>query len=240
MFWLARLIKLERPMPPTPTAAMFNVSLGGVNPRPRTLLGTMVNAAPPAATLVRNVRREIAFFLVIDIPPCRDCCVPATIQVSGETLSASYPAGAFDEQQTLGVDASVEVCCLDLAAPLDLDEQTVITGFGKTIGEGNLSWQGGVMHSGHRTHRGVAAVLLPFQEHQRSHGHGACRVHVRKNGQITLDDDQMPSHAHVRFEVRGGLAVFVEDAKVQKDRPLRVQRLTTKIPLPTAAIGQCC
>src|SRR5260370_3631783 len=69
MFWLARLIRLLRPMPPTPTAAMFNVSLGGVNPRPRTCLGTMAQAAPPAATSVRKVRREISFFLVISSSP---------------------------------------------------------------------------------------------------------------------------------------------------------------------------
>src|SRR2546425_5468905 len=69
MFWLARLIRLLRPMPPTPTPAMFNVSLGGVNPRPRTCLGTMAHAAPPAATLVRKVRREISFFLLMIISP---------------------------------------------------------------------------------------------------------------------------------------------------------------------------
>src|SRR5713226_2446529 len=69
MFWLARLIRLLRPMPPTPTAAMLSVSLGGANPRPRTLLGTMVNAAPPAATSVRKVRREIAFFLLMSSSP---------------------------------------------------------------------------------------------------------------------------------------------------------------------------
>src|SRR5258708_39615766 len=68
MFWLARLIRLERPIPPTPTAAMFSMSLGGVNPRPRTLLGTMAQAAPPAATSVRKVRREIGLFL----PTSRD------------------------------------------------------------------------------------------------------------------------------------------------------------------------
>src|SRR5216684_4397437 len=69
MFWLARLIRLERPIPPTPTAAMFSVSLGGVNPRPRTLLGTMAHAAPPAATSVRKVRREIAFLLLMSRSP---------------------------------------------------------------------------------------------------------------------------------------------------------------------------
>src|ERR1700741_335448 len=67
MFWLARLIRLLRPMPPTPTPATFSVSLGGVNPRPRTRLGTMAHAAPPAATFVRNARREISFFLLMSI-----------------------------------------------------------------------------------------------------------------------------------------------------------------------------
>src|SRR5438046_7633837 len=67
MFWLERLIRLVRPMPPTPTPAMFSVSLGGVNPRPRTCLGTIAHAAPPAATSVRNTRREISFFLLISI-----------------------------------------------------------------------------------------------------------------------------------------------------------------------------
>src|SRR5882724_6160661 len=71
MFWLARLMRLARPMPPTPTPAMLSVSLGGVNPRPRTCLGTMAHAAPPAATLVRNVRREISFSLLMSISPGR-------------------------------------------------------------------------------------------------------------------------------------------------------------------------
>src|SRR5882762_5642940 len=62
MFSLARLIRLLRPMPPTPTPAMFSLSLGGVNPRPSTCLGTMENAAPLAATFVRNLRRVISFF----------------------------------------------------------------------------------------------------------------------------------------------------------------------------------
>src|SRR6267154_4597950 len=69
MFWLARLIRLVRPMPPTPTPATFSVSLGGVNPRPRTCLGTIAHAALPAATLVRNVRREMSFFLLMIISP---------------------------------------------------------------------------------------------------------------------------------------------------------------------------
>src|SRR6266852_6719444 len=69
MFWLARLMRFVRPMPPTPTAAMLRVSLGGVKPRPRTFLGTIAQAAPPAATLVRKVRREISFFLLMSMPP---------------------------------------------------------------------------------------------------------------------------------------------------------------------------
>src|SRR6266850_746156 len=69
MFSLARLIRLPRPMPPTPTAAMFSLSLGGVNPRPSTCLGTMENTAPPAATFVRNVRRDISFFSLMTLSP---------------------------------------------------------------------------------------------------------------------------------------------------------------------------
>src|SRR6267154_6779172 len=76
MFWLARLIKLLRPMPPTPTPAMLRVSLGGVNPRPRTCLGTMAHAAPPAATSVRNARREISFFLLISLTPEASILLP--------------------------------------------------------------------------------------------------------------------------------------------------------------------
>src|SRR5258708_6154414 len=48
MFWLARLIRLLRPVPPPPTAAMFNVSLGGVQPRPRHCLGTMAKGGATA------------------------------------------------------------------------------------------------------------------------------------------------------------------------------------------------
>src|SRR5260370_20984326 len=48
---------------------MFRVSLGGVNPRPRTLLGTMAHAAPPAAALARKTRREISLFLLMSISP---------------------------------------------------------------------------------------------------------------------------------------------------------------------------
>src|ERR1700704_2188042 len=54
-------------MPPTPTPAMFSLSLGGVKPRPRTCRGTMAHAAPPAATFPRNARREISFFLLMGI-----------------------------------------------------------------------------------------------------------------------------------------------------------------------------
>src|SRR5690242_6221954 len=62
-------MRFVRPMPPTPTEAMLSVSLGGVMPRPRTFLGTMVSAALPAATLVRKVRREISFFLLMHNSP---------------------------------------------------------------------------------------------------------------------------------------------------------------------------
>jgi hypothetical protein len=44
---------------------MFNVSLGGANPRPSTCLGTIATAALPAATLVRNSRRDISLFSLL-------------------------------------------------------------------------------------------------------------------------------------------------------------------------------
>src|SRR6266581_3509558 len=87
MFWLARLIRLLRPMPPTPMPAMFSVSLGGVNPRPRTRRGTMANAAPLAATLVRNLRREISFFSSFS-------CVAAPIS-SGQTPRSTISLMSF-------------------------------------------------------------------------------------------------------------------------------------------------
>src|SRR5208282_833676 len=68
MFWLARLLRLVRPMPPTPTPAMLSMSLGGVKPRPRTCRGTMAIAAPPVATLVKNLRRDTSFFSIIASP----------------------------------------------------------------------------------------------------------------------------------------------------------------------------
>jgi hypothetical protein len=43
------------------------MSLGGVNPRPNTCRGTIVSAAPVTAALLRNSRREIAFFSPISI-----------------------------------------------------------------------------------------------------------------------------------------------------------------------------
>src|SRR5277367_747321 len=60
-------MRLARPMPPTPTPAMFRVSLGGTKPRPSTYLGTMVTAAAVVAALVRNERREIVFVGVIRV-----------------------------------------------------------------------------------------------------------------------------------------------------------------------------
>src|ERR1700722_15258950 len=60
-------MRLARPMPPTPTPAMFSVSLGGTKPRPSTYLGTIVMAAAVVAVLVRNERREIDFVGVIRV-----------------------------------------------------------------------------------------------------------------------------------------------------------------------------
>src|SRR4029434_5621306 len=48
---------LLRPIPPTPTPATLSKSLGGVNPRPRTCLGTIASPAPAAAA-VTNLRLE--------------------------------------------------------------------------------------------------------------------------------------------------------------------------------------
>src|SRR2546430_2125922 len=93
MFWLARLIRLLRPIPPTPTPATFRVSLGEVNPRPRTCLGTMAHAALPAATLVRNVRREISFFLLMIISPGQ----AALSRAPGAFVKGSFLLGATGE-----------------------------------------------------------------------------------------------------------------------------------------------
>src|SRR5271155_3775681 len=65
MFWLARLIRLARPMPPTPTPAMFSMSLGGTKPRPSTCRGTIMAAAALVAVVARNARREIVSFAFI-------------------------------------------------------------------------------------------------------------------------------------------------------------------------------
>src|SRR5258708_37633373 len=68
MFWLARLMRLARPIPPTPTPAMLRVSLGGTRPRPRTWRGTMQNAAAVTAESASNLRREIVLFSVMESP----------------------------------------------------------------------------------------------------------------------------------------------------------------------------
>src|SRR5271154_6172365 len=60
-------MRLARPMPPTPTPAMFSVSLGGTKPRPSTYLGTIVTAAAVVAALGRNERGEIGFVGVIRV-----------------------------------------------------------------------------------------------------------------------------------------------------------------------------
>src|SRR5215218_7043514 len=48
------------PMPPNPTVAMFTVSLGAWNPRPRTWRGRIVTPAPAAVVVLRNLRLEMS------------------------------------------------------------------------------------------------------------------------------------------------------------------------------------
>src|SRR4051794_6982008 len=70
MFWLARLMRLLRPIPPTPTPAMLSVSLGAVKPRPSTRRGTMAKPAVPALTFFRKVRRDTpSRLLAMAVPP---------------------------------------------------------------------------------------------------------------------------------------------------------------------------
>src|SRR6202022_1172168 len=59
IFCEARLMRLARPMPPTPIPAMLSRSLGGTKPRPSTWRGTIVSAAVAAACEI-NFRRGIA------------------------------------------------------------------------------------------------------------------------------------------------------------------------------------
>src|SRR6266403_1849427 len=68
MFWLARLIKFARPIPPTPTPATFSQSLGGVNPLPNTCRGTFVSPPPAIASSFTNSRRVISRLLLIVFP----------------------------------------------------------------------------------------------------------------------------------------------------------------------------
>ena len=68
MFWLATARMLLRPIPPTPTAAMFRRSLGGVKPLPSTCRGTMVSPAPVIAAVSMKCRRDTPLFLS-SIPP---------------------------------------------------------------------------------------------------------------------------------------------------------------------------
>jgi hypothetical protein len=85
MFWVASATRLARPMPPTPTPAMFSLSLGGVKPRPKTWRGTMVKAfavvvAPEiaaAAVVVRNLRRDNLVFVLIGPLATNYCSVKA-------------------------------------------------------------------------------------------------------------------------------------------------------------------
>src|SRR5258707_12678568 len=64
MFCEATLMRLARPIPPTPMPAILSLSLGGTNPRPKTWRGTMVRAAV-AAACERNFRRGIELFSVM-------------------------------------------------------------------------------------------------------------------------------------------------------------------------------
>src|SRR6185295_19143517 len=67
MFSEARLTRLLRPMPPTPTAATFSRSLGAVRPRPSTCRGTMAKPADVAATRDTNLRLEILAIVISPI-----------------------------------------------------------------------------------------------------------------------------------------------------------------------------
>src|ERR1700676_3358460 len=72
-------------MPPTPTPAIFSMSLGGVKPRPKTCRGTMVKALPvvaapetaAAAPVVRNLRRDRSVFALIGPLATNYCSVKA-------------------------------------------------------------------------------------------------------------------------------------------------------------------
>src|SRR5258708_1902564 len=68
MVWLGGLIRLARPIPPTPKPAMLRVWLGGAKPRPRTWRGTMENAAAVTAESASNLRREMVLFSVMESP----------------------------------------------------------------------------------------------------------------------------------------------------------------------------
>src|SRR5262245_12263818 len=65
MFSVARLTRLERPCPPTPTAATLRRSLGAVWPRPSTWRGTIAKPAPVSATSETKSRRVIFFVIVV-------------------------------------------------------------------------------------------------------------------------------------------------------------------------------
>src|SRR5215472_4079514 len=95
MFWLARLMRFWRPMPPTPTPAMFSRSLGGVKPRPSTWRGTKAAAAPLAAAVLRNLRRvrrfpwlpSFAWFLLFFFSSFISAGIASPMFFSADTLS---------------------------------------------------------------------------------------------------------------------------------------------------------
>src|SRR5919201_5396187 len=75
MFWLDRFTRLLRPIPPTPTAATFSVSLGASNPCPRTCRGMIVSPAPVTATFDTNLRLERLINLLLNFGSQGDTAV---------------------------------------------------------------------------------------------------------------------------------------------------------------------
>src|SRR5688500_6707390 len=65
----ARLRRLVRPMPPTPTPAMLRRSLGGVWPLPSTCRGTMVSPAAVVPAVAMKSRREMVIESPLELIP---------------------------------------------------------------------------------------------------------------------------------------------------------------------------
>src|SRR4051812_32038510 len=105
MFSDARLTRLVRPMPPTPTAATFNRSLGAVKPLPSTWRGTIAKPADVAATLVTNRRLEMWAMMTS----------PLVVQVLGSGFSV-YSLQLADPDVPEGERAGVIALQRDVAA----------------------------------------------------------------------------------------------------------------------------